>query len=61
MASQSLHARYALGNALGIALFCVTIHMAGQGHDSVLNLDADLRGVDRGFPLQFCDNILLQL
>jgi hypothetical protein len=42
-----------------IPFFCITVHVIGQGHDFIFNLDVDLRGVDREFTVKFCDNFLL--
>ena len=35
--------------------------MTGQRNDAVLDLDADVSGVNRGFPLQVCEGVLLHL
>ena len=43
---QGLDARDALGSMLGLVFFCVAANMTCQCPDSVLDLDADLGGVD---------------
>ena len=48
---QSLNTQHALCSALGIPLFCITAHLTGQGHDSILDLNTYLRDADRGSQL----------
>jgi len=51
----------ALRRTLCVAFLSISIDMTGQGNDAVFDLDADLGSIDRWFPLQFRENVLLQL
>ena len=45
----------------GVVLFSKAVDVAGQRDDAVLDFNPDARGVDRKFPFEFGQGILLEL
>jgi len=56
-----MHALDAADGALGIIFFGETADLAGKGHDTVFDGNADMGSIDAGFKIQFIQNILMQL
>ena len=58
---QGAHAHYAARGLFGVVFLLVGHDMAGQGDDAIFGFHADVFGVDRGFPVEFSQHVLLEL
>lgn len=55
---QGLHALDPRHRLLGNGPFSVAVDVAGQGHDTVFDTDADMRRIERGFKFELVQDVL---